>query len=222
MFAGRALAGMVLLVGAFGDEPFGRETLPALEGDLTVRWRAVQSDIAIELSVIRLCRAEPAHCPSRVAPRFLAIVDEGAAETGRLRLGVINRGINLAMRPVSSVQAHGVPEYWAAPLAALESGGGECADYAIAKYVALIEAGVAVDDVRIVFVIDRDRGDRHAVTAARDDGGWLILDDRTMALVEDIAAGSYAPILSIDHRGVRTYAWVPVASASRPCVKLPA
>ena len=83
---------------------------------------------------------------------FLAIVAEGYAHAGRARIGVINRAINLAIRPTSDLAQWGVPDRWSAPLVTLTTGHGDCEDYAIAKYVALMAAGVAEDSVRLVIV----------------------------------------------------------------------
>ena len=53
----------------------------------------------------------------------------------------------------------------------------DCEDYAIAKYVALREAGVEAADLRFLLVRDRLAGD-HAVLGVRYEGRWLILDNR--------------------------------------------
>ena len=39
-------------------------------------------------------------------------------------------------------------------IATLTTGFGDCEDYAIAKYVALVEAGVAAEDVRLIIARD--------------------------------------------------------------------
>ena len=71
------------------------------------------------------------------------------------------------IRPMSDLAQWGVADRWSAPLATLTSGRGDCEDYAIAKYVALIEAGFAEDDVRLVIVRDIAIGEDHAIVAAR-------------------------------------------------------
>jgi predicted transglutaminase-like cysteine proteinase len=92
-----------------------------------------------------------------------------------------------AISPMSDLAQWGVPDRWSAPLATLTTGRGDCEDYAIAKYVALRVAGVAEEDVRLVIVRDLAVGEDHAVVSARLDGGWIILDNRWLALVEDSA-----------------------------------
>jgi hypothetical protein len=85
----------------------------------------------------------------------------------------------------------------------LAAGAGDCEDYAIAKYVALREAGMASDDVRLMIVRDNKLHQDHAVVAARLDGHWLLLDNRRMVMVEDVDARQYQPLFEIDDDGVR-------------------
>ena len=47
----------------------------------------------------------------------------------------------MAIRYVSDYAQHGEADRWSAPLATFATGKGDCEDYAIAKYVALREAG---------------------------------------------------------------------------------
>jgi hypothetical protein len=52
---------------------------------------------------------------------------------------------------------------------------------------------------------DPVRGEDHAITAARLDGSWLTLDNRRMAMVEDVHLSNYRPIFLIDAEGVKSY-----------------
>jgi predicted transglutaminase-like cysteine proteinase len=57
----------------------------------------------------------------------------------------------------------GVEDRWTASLATLTTGFGDCEDYAIAKYVALTEAGVAAENVQLIIVRDFAADADHAV-----------------------------------------------------------
>jgi predicted transglutaminase-like cysteine proteinase len=46
----------------------------------------------------------------------------------------------------------GVEDYWASPAEFVASGGGDCEDYALAKYYALKELGVPIARLRITYV----------------------------------------------------------------------
>ena len=127
---------------------------------------------------------DPADCPDGGC-QFGAIVDAARNRDGLGRVGEVNRAVNLALRPVSDQEQYGAPDIWASPLMTFGSGAGDCEDYAIAKYVALREAGMASADLRLVVVYNRPAHENHMVAAARVDGRWRILDNRTMRLVAD-------------------------------------
>jgi Bacterial transglutaminase-like cysteine proteinase BTLCP len=91
----------------------------------------------------------------------------------------------------------------------LVRGKGDCEDYAIAKFVALQEAGISADDLRIVILRDDLREEDHAVVAARLDGHWLMLDNRHMVLVEDHDVRRYRPLFLVDRDGVKAYSDAP-------------
>ena len=105
------------------------------------------------------------------ARRFLAIVDEGRTRSGRARIGVINREINLAIVPTSDFVQWGVDDRWSPPLETFTTGRGDCEDYAIAKYVALTEAGVPPEDVKLVVVRDKTASEPCSCGRA---GGWRL------------------------------------------------
>lgn len=133
------------------------------------------------------------------------IVDVARRREGRSRVGEINRAINLAIRPMSDLAQYGVPDLWTAPIQTLTAGAGDCEDYAIAKYVALEEVGVAGEDLRLVVVRDTRRREDHAVVAVRLDGRWLVLDNRWLALVEDVELENYLPMFGMNREGVRRF-----------------
>ncbi|MES2749746.1 MAG: transglutaminase-like cysteine peptidase, partial [Pseudomonadota bacterium] len=166
-------------------EPFGLFTSALPEGPLPAKWRDVERSIEAERETLADCRTSPDTCISQPAIQFLRIVSNATARQGLARLGEINRAFNLAIRPVSDRAQYGVDDRWASPLATLASGAGDCEDYAIAKLVALREAGVAQEYLRLIIVRETAIGDDHAVAAARIDGRWHILDNRTMVMIED-------------------------------------
>jgi len=185
-------------------EPFSSATMPWFSGDVFDKWQDVEAQIRADSEILARCREAMTECPPP-AQKFLAIVDAGRAQTGRARIGSINRAINMAIQPMSDLKQWGVAEHWSAPLETFTTGRGDCEDYAIAKYAALIAAGVAPEDVKLVVVRDKVSEDGHAVAAARVDGHWLVLDNRWLALAEDRDVSRFAPLFVIDHTGVRTY-----------------
>jgi len=186
-------------------EPFGLFVSLLTSGGLREKWLGVQRRLEDEMVQLALCEGDRDGCASPAALQFLDIVEAAKAREGRARLGEINRAVNLAIRPVSDLAQYGQVDVWVSPLATLARGAGDCEDYAIAKFVALRRAGVAADDLRIVIMHDPVRDEDHAVAAARLDGSWLMLDNRRMAMVEDVYLSNYRPIFLIDAEGVKSY-----------------
>lgn len=180
------------------SEPFGLPASQPVASRLLAKWRGVESDIQADAVIIARCRAEPQACAQPAALALIAIIDAGKAREGRARLGEINRAVNLAIKPMSDMDQHGVPDVWSSPLATFTSGRGDCEDYAIAKFVALREAGVADEDLRLLVVRDASLDEYHAVVAARSEDRWLILDNRRMTLM-DTAYSSYKPLFALRH-----------------------
>lgn len=163
---------------------------------MAAKWKSLQSIIAVEARVIALCRQMLDACPPSTA-HFLSIVDEAREASGRARAGLINRAVNLAIRFSRDNAQFGAADVWQSPLMTFASGSGDCEDYAIAKYVALREAGMSADDLKVVIVHDARVGEDHAVTAARIDGEWLILDNRRMLLLTDVQASDLKPLITL-------------------------
>jgi predicted transglutaminase-like cysteine proteinase len=190
-------------------EPFGLFASTLSVGSLREKWLGVERKLDDERVQLALCDGDRDRCVSPAALQFLAIVDNAKAREGRARLGEINRAINLAIRPMSDLAQYGAIDVWSSPLVTFASGAGDCEDYAIAKFVALQQAGISADDLRIVILRDDHREEDHAVVAARLDGNWLTLDNRHMAMVEDHDVRRYRPIFLVDRDGVKAYSDAP-------------
>lgn len=195
-------------------EPFGLATQALPDGPLSAKWHNVERAIEGELMVIAQCRADRANCASPQALQFLKIVDEATAQTGLARVGDINRAFNLAIRPMSDQAQYGVEDLWSSPLATLAAGAGDCEDYAIAKFVALREAGVPESDLRMVILRGISSGEDHAVVAARVDGRWRMLDNRFFLMLEDSDVTKFQPVFAIDAGGAKRFAQPSVAVAA--------
>jgi predicted transglutaminase-like cysteine proteinase len=190
---------------AVGKEPFGLFTFRAPEGTLWRKWRGVEADMVKDQAVLDRCRTDAEACPA-FAARFLRLIDAVKSKSGRARLDEANRAVNAAIRYVSDFVQFGEADRWSAPLATFATGKGDCEDYAIAKYVALREAGFPQEELRLVLVRDHAVRQDHAILAARLDERWLILDNRRSELIADSDASSLTPLFAINHRGVQLFA----------------
>jgi predicted transglutaminase-like cysteine proteinase len=184
---------------------FGMETEPVAAGELLEKWHHVEAVMAQDFAVVAQCHANGT-CPV-AAQRLINISAEGAGRSGRARVGLINRAAELAISPVSDELQWGVADHWSDPFETLLSNRGDCEDYAILKYAALLEAGIPKDDVKIVILKNVFPNENHAAVATRVDGQWLILDNRTLTLVRDTDVTRAIPEFVLDHQGVKRFDW---------------
>lgn len=93
---------------------------------------------------------------------------------------------------------YGKSDYWATPIEFLTRGG-DCEDYAIAKYTALRMLGVPEERLRIMILQDMQKNIPHAVLVVyTDDGSPLILDNQIKAATRADRISHYKPIFSIN------------------------
>lgn len=124
------------------------------------------------------------------------------AERGRPlaeRLAVINFIVN-AVPYRDDRSNYGVADYWAT-LGEFAARGGDCEDYATAKYMLLKLAGVDPAAMRVVVVRDLEEREPHAVLSVAADGRTWILDNQSPALLTDDQVGRYAPVYAVNERG---------------------
>ena len=207
---------------AASAEPFGLFATALAAGGLHDKWLGLQGRLDDDMVQLALCDGDREGCVSPAALRLLAIVDTARQREGRARLGEINRAINLAIRSASDAAQYGEPDIWTSPLVTFIHGAGDCEDYAIAKFAALVLAGMAPGDLRILIMRDTVRGEDHAVAAARLDGRWWTLDNRRMAMIEDADIRNYRPTFVMDRDGIRRYTPAPLLAAIAAPVAEPA
>jgi predicted transglutaminase-like cysteine proteinase len=194
--------------------PFGLKAAAPITGSLQTMWRSAAQRLPGESDILARCRISSAKCPP-AATQFLAVIDRAASQTGWTRIAEINRAINLDIRPVSDKAQYGAAPLWPTPLMTFASNAGDCKDYAVAKYVALRELGFAADDLRLVIVHIRSVDEYHAVTAVRFDGHWLILDNRTSEIRNDVDVADYHAQFVIDGESVRRITLAPPQNSQR-------
>ena len=177
---------------------------------LAVAW--VQPAEAGRSEVFRGERAVPAGISS-VHARFVGAL-QSLSEAHRLRrslagLGSLQKGdglaaLNAAVNQVpykSDFLLWGQGDYWAKPTEFFDRGG-DCEDYAIAKYVALRNAGYAAQDLRLVVLYDRLRGQVHAGLTLRSGVELLFLDSVTDEIRPWPEVVGYQPIYSLNESGL--------------------
>lgn len=103
--------------------------------------------------------------------------------------------------PFLTDEAHwGQDDYWAAPAESVASNGGDCEDYAIAKYYLLKELGVPLARLRITYVKALTINQPHMVLAyyQRPDAEPLVLDNLDPRVRPASERSDLAPVYSFN------------------------
>lgn len=103
---------------------------------------------------------------------------------------------------VDDMTNYGKEDYWAKPSQFMERGG-DCEDYAIAKYLTLKKLGMDPDDMRILIVKLKQTGEAHAVLHVFDGQNGYVLDNlQKKPIKTDNAEKLYVLYSSINEKTV--------------------
>lgn len=187
------------------EEPFGLSTIAVAETAIAATWKELLVEIKNDLAIVAKCREQSQSCSSPAAVKFMTIAKEGDRYEGLARIGHLNRAANFAIRALDSAHAD---DEWRSPLAILSRSSGDCKHHALLKYAMLREIGISPDALKIIVVGVRSTHQLHAILAVRaEKGRWLVLDNRTLVLVESsMVLGHYDPLYELDQNGVREFA----------------
>lgn len=145
-------------------------------------------------------------CARAIWTTFLQSI---AALPARAQIDAVNRWAN-AKPYIEDWMNWGVSDYWETPPEFVRRGG-DCEDFAIAKYFSLIRLGFSPADLRVVTVYDRNLKASHAVLAVRFEDETLLLDIVTSAIVPLARARHYAPVYALGETGWWLYPAPPFA-----------
>ena len=98
---------------------------------------------------------------------------------------------------ISDADNWGVADYWASP-SEFFAKGGDCEDYAIAKYLSLRALGFSSANLRIAVLWDARAQESHAVLVYTKDNLSLVLDNRNDQLLPASSLGHYQPTYSVN------------------------
>lgn len=109
---------------------------------------------------------------------WLTIMASASDASNADKLAQVNGFFN-QLRFIDDIKLWGVENYWATPIEFIGVNGGDCEDFAIAKYFSLLELGVADEKMRITMVKSLTLNQYHMVVAYYPTPGSvpLILDN---------------------------------------------
>jgi predicted transglutaminase-like cysteine proteinase len=182
---------------AYGPPPtrtglFGTDEVYSSDNTAFFKWNGMLTRFHAQIS-------ESAVCDSCAAAEWHDLIAQLSVLPFRAKLEAVNAVMN--RHPyVTSMRNWGESNRWETPLEFLRNGG-QCQDYAIAKYLALRAAGVPADRLRLVVLRDMRLGVDHAVTVAYGDGETLVLDNQSATLLAPDSLLHYQPYYSISEQG---------------------
>ena len=142
--------------------------------------------------------------PASVYKQWQQIVETAKTASTMEKVKAVNTFFN--RWPYKTDQmVYKVSDYWATPKEFFKNSG-DCEDYAITKFYALMKVGVDPDTMRIVALRDTIRNLGHAVLAVYMDGDAYILDNLTPMVLTHERYQHYAPQYSINE----VYRWAHV------------
>ena len=129
--------------------------------------------------------------------REILASDKNTSESAKLEL--VNRFFN-TLPFVSDLEHWGKMDYWATPLEFLQTNGGDCEDFAIAKYLTLRELGVPAERLRITYVNALTLNQAHMVLAyyATPDAEPLVLDNLKASIMPASQRTDLVPVYSFN------------------------
>ncbi len=140
--------------------------------------------------------------PNATSPGILMWQKEIRELQGLSRQAQID-GINKFLNQipyVDDLHVYGKYGYWHATAARFFGSGGDCKDYAIAKYVSLRALGFTTDQLKIAVVEDKIEDLSHAILIVQSGNNNFVLDNQNKTVEPVTAIDRYQPIFSINSK----------------------
>lgn len=173
------------------------------------QWNRVKSGLESDTRQMSACLQAAEACQTSALKAWRVMMIEARNATSEsMRLNLVNRYFN-QWSYISDSENYNTSEYWASPMEFMAKGG-DCEDYAIAKYASLQLLGYTDRHMRIMAVVDNSRGGMgHAVLSVSTMTGSQILDNRSTVVYDGALQTAYAPRFAVNQSGVYTYAVQP-------------
>ena len=152
-------------------------------------WAAVLAQHEADREKIQRCLDDKQACEGKLKT-LRYVISRGSELSRKQQLRLVNRYVNKRRyrrdrKAVSLSVAPGgqaeLSNHWTTLLEFMRRGG-DCEDFAVAKYFLLREMGVPAADMRVLVAWERQERDYHAVLAVRREDGtaWLLELDNTI------------------------------------------
>ena len=168
--------------GAFGQALYSFETAEDFFAPATY-WSAWQDTLErhqSERETIHRCLRDETACTRRLRG-LRHVLLKGADLSFEQQIRLVNRYVNRHRYKDDRVSSRSEAGNQWETLTEFLHRGGDCEDFAVAKYFVLRELGVNAEDMRIVIGRESQRATHHAMLAIRfDEDVWLLENDNTI------------------------------------------
>lgn len=176
--------------------------------DNVPQWNRVKAALGNDIAKLQSCLDNTSNCDGTAMIAWRDMINSLKGQDDSVKLNLVNRFFN-RWQYTSDEQAYGEREHWASPIEFMKNSG-DCEDYAIAKYVTLKFVGFNDNNMRIMAVIDNNRGGiGHSVLSVSTADGKKILDNTTDMVYGDNQQNGYTPRFAVNMTGIYTYAQQP-------------
>lgn len=142
---------------------------------------------------------------------WMALLRAAQGQPVGQQLELVNSRVNQLLQFSDDAVVWGQADYWATPLEAIRRGAGDCEDFAIAKYVALLQLGLRPEQLRLIYVrAERPLGHGRVTQQAHMVLGFypapsatpLVLDNLVAELLPATQRGDLQPVFSFNTEGL--------------------
>ncbi|MGQ0700489.1 MAG: transglutaminase-like cysteine peptidase [Panacagrimonas sp.] len=146
----------------------------------------------------------------QAAEDWLRLIDQGRQQPISEQLRRINEFFNARTVFGNDIEVWRQADYWATPLETLARARGDCEDFAIAKYLSLLELGIPRNRLRLIYVKARVDGASSTVSQAHMVLGYYpdpsgepqILDNLVGSIHWASARPDLSPVFSFNGEGL--------------------
>jgi len=176
--------------------------------DRVPQWNRVKEALEGDIATLQACLVDKANCEGVAQEGWHDMIHGLLDQDQMTQLSLVNAFFN-RWQYRTDAETYGVSERWATPLEFMANSG-DCEDYAIAKYVTLTFLGFEDAQMRVIALVDHNRGGiGHSVLSVNVDGQAMILDNLTDRVYADGQQTGYAPRFAVNMDGIYTYAQAP-------------
>ncbi|WP_262501183.1 transglutaminase-like cysteine peptidase [Pseudoalteromonas sp. FUC4] len=135
---------------------------------------------------------------------WLKLLENSQSASKWSQLNTVNMFFNEEIKYYEDIDFWNKKDYWASPIETIGRGGGDCEDYAIAKYFSLLTLGFPEDKLRLMYVRQLTVDVPHMVLIylENDDSPPLILDNYEHKILPATKRPDLKPIYSFNGHGL--------------------